>query len=299
MDTNQKGNTKIYVFFILIILLLLGCVGVLYTKYNKALQTITNIENNLTVVNSEKQKLLTELDSLEQEIQMHMGQNAKLDSLLMEKQAEIEKIRYTLRTQSADVAEIANYKKQIEILRATADQYIKENAYLKYKVDSLAAMNQEQKVKIDTMEVENFQKAKKIDELNEKVEIGAQLRVSDIKVTAFNKKGKLITRAKRVQKFEVSGTMLKNILAQPGKRNIFVRITAPGGVVLTQSSNNQFDYDGKTIMFSEKKELLYNNNDSRFEVYYDATNDNLEVGVYKIAIFCDGKEVGKSEIELK
>jgi cell division septum initiation protein DivIVA len=299
MDTNQKANSKIYVFFILIILLLLGCIGVLYTKYNKALQTITNIENNLTVVNSEKQKLLTELDSLEQEIKMHMGKNAKLDSLLIEKQAEIEKIRYTLRTQNADIAEINNYKKQIEILRATADQYIKENAYLKYKVDSLKAMNQYQKIKLDTMEIENFQKAKKIDELNEKVEIGSQLRVSDVKVTAYNKKGKPITRAKRVEKIEVAGTMLKNILAQPGKRTIFIRITAPGGVVLTQSSNNQFDYDGKTIMFSEKKEILYNNNDSRFEVYYNAVNDNLEIGIYKIAIFCDGKEVGKSEIELK
>jgi len=298
-NSNQKSSSKASVIFIILIVALLGGMGMLYTKYNKSLQTIKSIEENLTVVNNEKQKLLTELDSAEAEIKMHMGENAKLDSLLLEKQAEIEKIRNVLVTQKGDIALVKDLKKQIEVLRATAADYIKKNAQLQYQVDSLKVMNTEKQTKIDTMEVVNFQKEQKIVELNEKVEIGAELRVSDIKVSAFNKKGKPITRAKRVDKFQVSGTMLKNNLAQPGKRNVYVRITTPGGIVLSKSPNNQFDFEEKSIMFTETKEILYNNNDSRFDVFYSSTTDELEIGIYKVSIFCDGKEIGKSEIELR
>lgn len=300
MDSNQNEKSKSNIIFIVIILLLLVGIGTLYIKYNQSVETIKTIEGNLDIVKIEKDKLLSKLDSAEAEVQKYMGQSAKLDSILLIKQAEIDKMRTVIKTQNIGVAELAKYKKQIEVLRTTADQYIKENAYLKYQNDSLKVISKERQIKIDTMEVVNFQKTKQIEELSEKVEIGAQLRISDIIIITYNKKDKVNTRAKRVSKFQVSGTILKNALTEPGKKTIFVRITSPGGIVFTASPNNQFEFEGKTIMYTENKEITYSNIDSRFDIYYSTnTNDNLEIGMYNISIFCEGKEIGKSQIELR
>lgn len=299
MNTKKtKGRAFIYVLFIVIILALLGSVGWLYTQYNEAIVTISNVENDLVEVNTEKSKLLKELDSLEAEIQQHLGQNATLDSLLLIKKDEIESLRVTIRSQRNKAAQYDDLKRKFDILETQAKDYIRKNAYLSHQVDSLTDRNNEQKVRLDTLEIENFEKSKQIDELVEKVEIGAQLQISNITVNTYNQKGKAIARAKRVENFEVKGTILKNALAEAGSKTIYIRITSPNGIVLTNSSANQFEYEGKTVMYSDTRNVTYNNNNTNFEVYFTTNEDQLEVGTYKITIFCDNKEVGNTTVEL-
>jgi len=304
IETDSSGSGKkkggiLHIIYILIILLLVAGAGYLYNT-NAQLETkISEIENNIVQVTQEKEKLYTQLDSLESEITMHMGENAKLDSLLLIKQEEIQKIRRVLKTQQGDIKEIEKYKKQIEILRKTADQYIQENAYLRYQVDSLSIINTSKQQTIDTMEIVDFQKTRQLEELADKVEKGSQIRVGDMVIESLNRRNKLMTRARRVETFKVTGVMLKNVLATPGKKSVYIRITAPDGIVFSASPDNQFDYDGKTIMYTERKELTYNNDDVKFEVFYDATNDKLSVGTYKVVVFCDGNEIGSSQIELR
>lgn len=292
-------NSKTGVICLAVAILLALGLGYFIWQNGQLKTEIETLQDTVAVNQIEKAKLLSNLDSLEVEIKKQVAANEEMDSVLAERLAEIEQTRAELAVAKADAALVAKYKKQIEILRATAEQFIRENDMLKHKVDSLGFEDSMKQRKIDTMTILDFQKTKQIENLSEKVEIGSQLRISDISAKGYNKSGKLATKARRTAKIGVAGTLLKNNLAEAGSKMLFIRIISPNGTVLTASNANQFDFEGKTIMYTEKKELDYNNEDVKFEIFYDASNETLEIGTYMISIFCGGKEIGRSSLGLQ
>lgn len=298
MPEPKKGNSRAHVFYIIIILLLLGGSGYLYTLYTDSVEQIATITENINQVTHEKEVLYGELDSLEVEIEKYIGVNAKLDSVLLEKQEEITKIRGILRSQQADIREVKSLRNQIAVLKQTAKEALEENHKLKFQVDSLEKVSTARQRHIDTLEIMDFEKTRKLDSLTEKVQIGSAIRVGELRIEPYNRRGKEMTRARRVDNFIIKGTMLKNFLAEAGTKTIYVRVTAPNGVVLTSSPDNQFEYDGNTIMFTERREISYQKEDTPFEIYYDASSDNLDEGVYRVVVFSNNKEIGKTQITL-
>ena len=293
-------NSKSGVIIVGVVALLLALGMGFFAWQNTQLKAeIETMSDTIAVVQQEKSQLLNSLDSLEVEIRKQVAANEEMDSVLTERLAEIEQTRAELQASQADAAMVETYKKQIAVLRQTAEKFIRENDMLKHKVDSLNFENNTKQQKIDTMTILDYQKTQQIEQLSEKVEIGSQLRISDISVKGYNKNGKVATKARRTSKFGVAGTLLKNNLAESGAKTLFVRILAPNGTVLTATNANQFDFEGKTIMYTEKKEIHYNNEDFKFEIFYNAENEALAVGTYQVSIFCDGKEIGKSSVGLQ
>ena len=293
-------NSKSGVIIVGVVALLLALGMGFFAWQNTQLKAeIETMSDTIAVVQQEKSQLLNSLDSLEVEIKKQVAANEEMDSVLTERLAEIEQTRAELQAAQADAAMVETYKKQIAVLRQTAEKFIRENDMLKHKVDSLNFENNTKQQKIDTMTILDYQKTQQIEQLSEKVEIGSQLRISDISVKGYNKNGKVATKARRTSKFGVAGTLLKNNLAESGAKTLFVRILAPNGTVLTATNANQFDFEGKTIMYTEKKEIHYNNEDFKFEIFYNAENEALAVGTYQVSIFCDGKEIGKSSVGLQ
>lgn len=293
-------NSKSGVIIVGVVALLLALGMGFFAWQNTQLKAeIETMSDTIAVVQQEKSQLLNSLDSLEVEIKKQVAANEEMDSVLTERLAEIEQTRAELQAAQADAALVETYKKQIAVLRQTAEKFIRENDMLKHKVDSLNFENNTKQQKIDTMTILDYQKTQQIEQLSEKVEIGSQLRISDISVKGYNKNGKVATKARRTSKFGVAGTLLKNNLAESGAKTLFVRILAPNGTVLTATNANQFDFEGKTIMYTEKKEIHYNNEDFKFEIFYNAENEALAVGTYQVSIFCDGKEIGKSSVGLQ
>lgn len=291
-------NKSSIILAVVAILLALG-LGYFIWQNNQLKTEIVTLQDTVTNVHVEKAMLLNNLDSLETEIKKQVAANEEMDSVLAERLAEIEETRAELAVAQADAALVEKYKKQIAVLRQTAEQFIRENDMLKHKVDSLNFENNTKQQKIDTMTIIDYQKTQQIEQLSEKVVIGSQLRISDIVARGYNKTGKISTKARRTSKIGVSGTLLRNNLAESGSKLLFIRVIAPNGTVLTSSNANQFDFEGKTIMYTEKKELGYDNEDVKFEIFYNAENEMLEVGTYQISIFCDGKEIGKSTLGLQ
>ena len=292
-------NSKSSVIFLVVAILLALGLGYFVWQNAQLKSEIVTMTDTIVQVQQEKAELLSNLDSLETEIKKQVAANEEMDSVLTERLAEIERTREELKAAQADAALVEKYRKQIEVLRATAEKFIRENDMLKHKVDSLGFEDSIKKRKIDTMTIIDFQKTQQIEQLSEKVEIGSQLRISDIVAKGYNKNGKVATKARRTARIGVAGTLLKNSLAEAGNKILFIRIIAPNGTVLTQSNANQFDFEGKTIMYTEKKEVNYNNEDLKFEIFYNASNEALAIGSYQISIFCDGKEIGKSQLGLQ
>ena len=292
---NSKGG---YISLVVAILLALG-LGYFVWQNTQLKTEVTSLQDTVSVAHVEKAQLLNNLDSLEVEIKKQVAANDEMDSVLTQRLQEIEQTRAELAVAKADAALVAKYRKQIAVLRQTAEQFIRENDMLKHKVDSLSFENNTKQQKIDTMTILDYQKTQQIENLSQKVEVGSQLRIGDLVAKGYNKSGKLATKARRASKIGVAGTLLKNNLAEPGNKLLFVRIIAPNGTVLTASNANQFDFEGKTIMYTEKKDLEYNNEDVKFEIFFDASNETLAIGTYQISIFCNGKEIGKSTLGLQ
>ncbi len=292
---NSKGG---YISLAVAILLALG-LGYFVWQNTQLQSEIVSLKDTVSVAHVEKSKLLNNLDSLEVEIKKQVAANDEMDSVLAQRLVEIEQTRAELAVAKADAALVAKYRKQIAVLRQTAEQFIRENNMLKHKVDSLSFENNTKQQKIDTMTILDYQKTQQIENLSQKVEVGSQLRIGDLVSKGYNKSGKVATKARRTSKIGVAGTLLKNNLAEPGNKVLFVRIIAPNGTVLTANNANQFDFEGKTIMYTEKKDLEYNNEDAKFEIFFDASNETLAVGTYQISIFCNGKEIGKSTLGLQ
>ncbi len=292
---NSKGG---YISLALAILFALG-LGFFVWQNAQLKEEIVTLQDTVSIAHVEKAKLLNNLDSLEVEIRKQVAANDEMDSVLAQRLEEIEQTRAELAVAKADAALVAKYKKQIAVLRQTAEQFIRENSVLKHKVDSLNFENNTKQQKIDTMTILDFQKTQQIEKLSEKVEVGSQLRIGDMVAKGYNNSGKVATKARRTTKIGVSGTLFKNNLAESGNKLLFVRIIAPNGTVLTASNANQFDFEGKTIMYTEKKDLEFNNEDVKFEIFFDASKETLAVGTYQISIFCNGKEIGKSTLGLQ
>ena len=114
----------------------------------------------------EKAKLLNNLDSLEVEIKKQVAANDEMDSVLAQRLVEIEQTRAELAVAKADAALVAKYRKQIAVLRQTAEQFIRENDILKHKVDSLSFENNTKQQKIDTMTILDYKITQQIENLD-------------------------------------------------------------------------------------------------------------------------------------
>lgn len=295
----MENKSKLPAILIVILILIAGAGGYFYYKYTQTVKQMNGIEENLTVVKQEKEKMILELDSLENEVKAQMGQSQQLDAQLLEKVAEIEQLRVNLERANMSAAQVGQYKKQVEVLTLQVQQYIRENAQLKHAADSLEYVSAAQKMKIDTLQITDFQKTQRLDDLSKKVEMGAELRIADFKAVAYNIKGKPIIKASRVKRIGVSGVVLKNVLSSAGNKTVYLRITSPSGIVITQSNDNQFEFENKTVMYSDKKEINYDNSDTKVDIYYNIGEGIIDAGVYQIAVFCDGKEIGNGQLALK
>jgi hypothetical protein len=91
---------------------------------------------------------------------------------------------------------------------------------------------------------------------------------------------------------------LENKIVEAGKKTVYVRIIRNDGVILATNTNNVFKFDGEDILYSEKREITYNNSDLEFDIFYDANDDIIE-GTYKVILFCEGAEIGNTSFILK
>ena len=127
--------------------------------------------------------------------------------------------------------------------------------------------------------------------------LASQLDATHITITPTNKRGKKTTRIKRITRFDIGFTIVKNITAQTGQRAIYVRITKPNQEVLTKSASNTFPYEDRNIAYSIKKYIEYTGEEQNVMVYWDV-EEFLQAGTYRVDIFADGNLIGSQSFEL-
>lgn len=320
MTENIEKNKKRDGLYILIILLSLGLSGVLgfiIVNKNKQIEACVNertlLENDLAgmeemlggYVDVEKGDMQKELRQM-----LRMYDEALLKNDSNRDSIEIQKNRITellaeLDSQKKKSArEIYALRKETETLRSIMKDYVRQ-------IDSLFTVNTglrteltESKSQLSNVTTERNELAEKATNLESKVQTGARLSAYSIKTDGLKYKSiggglKEHTRAGKIDKIRSCFTVSENALAKSGNKYIYLQVISPDGKVLSSSTTNVVSINGINTMFTERKEIDYQNQSIDVCIYYDVTQAELNKGNYIVKIFADGNEIGKDSFTLK
>ena len=108
------------------------------------------------------------------------------------------------------------------------------------------------------------------------------------------------TKTKKVEKIRTCFILSENAIAQAGNKDIFMRISGPDGMVIAEANDeaHTFMYEGKKIVYSVKKPIVYSNKAQDLCIYWEKKR-TYAPGAYIVDIFVDGFLIGSSSFNLE
>ena len=294
----MNKTSKIILGVSIALILILG--AFIYFQFSKISEAENQLVELTQVMEFEKQQSIEEYEKLAMEYEEFYIETSN-DSLLKlfdEEKQKVQQLLQELKTVKATNARrIKELQKELGTVRGVLKSYI-------YKVDSLNTVN-------DNLKKENVKVKKQIQEANEvarlleektneldaKINLASILEADEISIKTLNKKGKITRSLKKITNIEICFQVLRNITAERGYKTIYIRIADANGEVLTVSGNT-FEFEGKELVYSAKKEIEYNGENTPVCMYYKII-DPLQTGSYSIAIFADGNLIGTTGFVLK
>jgi cell division protein FtsL len=287
----------------LILILLLIIVGLAGGLIFQLCNTRTIIEEKVI----ENLTLQSELDSLMNEHSIIKYEYGALTDSLVGKDSLIQANAQEIKKLIASQADYYRIRKKLDLLRGITQGYVNT-------IDSLYTENKklqdENLVLTEKYEAQvsiSRQLEQDKTELTDKVTRASALKAYNISAEGIRYKSwgegeKVTYKARRVDAVKICFTLSENPVAEPGKRNIYVRLARPDNVIVTQGNDETytFDYQGEKINFSMKQEVDYQNKAMDVCLDWEKVAEGPAMkGVYHIYIFVDGEEIGYSQFELE
>ena len=294
----MNKTSKIILGVSIALILILG--AFIYFQFSKISEAENQLVELTQVMEFEKQQSIEEYEKLAMEYEEFYIETSN-DSLLKlfdEEKQKVQQLLQELKTVKATNARrIKELQKELGTVRGVLKSYI-------YKVDSLNTVNdnlkkENVKVKKQIAEAQEIKRQleEKTNELDAKINLASILEADEIQIKTLNKKGKVTKSLKRITNIEICFQVLRNITAERGYKTVYIRIADANGEVLTTETNT-FEFEGKELIYSAKKEIEYNGENTPVCMYYKVTNP-LQTGPYSIAIFAEGNLIGTTGIVLK
>jgi hypothetical protein len=292
---KKKGRGTTIVLVIVIILLAVAS-AYLYNLLNQKEKQNQQYQEVQQVLEEEKNSLQGELKDLMEEYESMKSTNDSMNQKLEAQQAKIKKL---LTYNASNLEKIKLYKKELVTLREIMKSYIVQIDSLNQKNQTLVAENNEVKGRLEQSRVTTKELTQQKDELSKKVEQASVLSAKNIVITALNKRSRENIKADRIAKLKVCFTVRENSIVQAGPRVVYIRIARPDELVLTSSADNLMKFQGEQVVYTEKREIEYENADIDLCIFYDVKAGELIPGIYKVDLFTDGSLIGSSTITLK
>lgn len=293
-------NKRSKIFISIAIVLIIGLAGLLVHNY----LLLTEKENEIKVIEQEmefeKQASIEEFEQLSHQYEEFYIEtnNDSLLKLIDEEKQKVKDLLQELKTVKATNARrIRELQKELGTVRGVLKQYVAQ-------VDSLNNENKkltQENVKVRRQYESATQTVKEMEEKNAElgklIDMAAILEAHNIQIQTLNDKGKDTKRLKRIAKFKLCFTVLRNITAERGEKTVYIRISNPNGEVMTSSPQNLFLFEENEIAYSAKKNIAYTGENTDVCIYYDIEKE-LEKGTYNIGIFADGNLIGTTAFAL-
>jgi cell division protein ZapB len=292
----MKDRKLIYILSCCIIFFICISIYFIYNNYKN--------EEIRTKQQNELDELYLDLDSvsnvLNDKILTISQLGGDIDSLLILKEnIELEKREFRSRA----YAQINRLQGKVEGYRELLIAQDEEIEKLKKLNEQLYEENKEQKVEINNLNstISTINRSNK--KLEEQIEVAGRLEIKDIQVKGVYRNGseKLNSFKERsLSKINLEFTVLENSLSKIQVIGIYLRIMKPSGQVLYDISkgSGSFTYEKREIFYSIKDEILIDKSEMKYNLEYIKSED-LDKGTYKVILYTNDYEIGRSEFIIK
>ena len=239
------------------------------------------------------------LDNYDKLIEMDA---TKADSLNKQKD-KINELLKKVESGKLSYRELMKVRKENETLRGIMRSYVRT-------IDSLNTLNikigtelVETSAKLTTTSTERDEYRKAAESSQQQVKKGSKLQAYGIESTALrlklNNMPEPTDKAKNAVQIRSSFTLSENVLANAGKKVVYMQIISPNGETLQSKANYISETDNGSVTYSERKEIDYQNEAIDLTIYYSLKGEDLQKGTYKVNIYCDGNLIGTDSFSLK
>ena len=301
---KPKDNTKGYKITIGIMAAIIAVLLWMLLFTNEKVKVVTVEKDN---VEMERAQLEGELDSLMFEYEQVQNDYGELTDSMTTKDSVIQAKSLEIKKLLAKTHDYRKVKRQLRILRGIQQSYVDQ-------LDSLYTVNHELETKLDVANTQIRQEQSKSqslsqekEELTAKVVAGSVIKAYNVTGTSFHLKGTKrreveTHKARRTDRIKICFTLAENLVAEPGVRNVYIRVARPDGVIVRKGDGDEYSFqaNGSKLQFSMKKELNYENKAMNMCLLWDTNNDqNAMKGTYNISVFMDNQKIGSSSFTLE
>lgn len=297
--TDHNNNKRSNIFYnITLSILTIAVIGLAYLYYVEKEKNKVQVTQNVDLT-VKKDSLEKKLENMIAEYESLETTNADINKDLLAEKNRVKQLLVKLRNErNYSRTKSAEYEKELSTLRKIMRSYIVQIDSLNQSNIKLRTENSKVRTKYKKVESKNKELNEKYENANKKIDIASTLRALNISAVGLNKRGRVKKRISQVQKFKVCLTIDQNKIVKPGKRDVYLRIISPADFVLENAKLDSLKVDNENIMYSAKREIVYENASIDMCIFYQVYED-LVPGVYKIELYADGKLIGKSSLKLK
>lgn len=289
---KASKNTGLTIGLVVVAVILAAVLIYMVVAYKDQKKAMFDMETMLT---NEKDSLANELRKMIQGYDALKTNNDTLNAQLVKEQDRIKKL---LSINASNVQLIKTYRSEIGTMRNIMKSYIVQIDSLNTRNKILVAENEEIKGEITrvTQTVQELSVEK--ENLTAKVEIASVVPAKDIVILALNKKRKETDRIDRMENLSICFTLRENPIATTGRKVVFLRVIRPDGLVITDSPDKTFSFNGENLVYSANREVEYEGVDLEMCIYVANTGDFI-AGVSTVQLYLENNLIGTGTITLK
>ncbi len=310
LNKTPASNKMRNVLTIALVIALLGTWGYIIWDKNKIKQIEQAQENLIASTSLQRDELQKELEEATMRYDNLKTTNSKKDSAISVKDREIDekkaRIQSLLSKANATASELKEARSLIASLKTDIEGYRMQIVELQGQNTQLIQQKDIVTEERNTVQ-KNFDSAKAVIKNKEElINVGSTLHASNFDISGINEKRsgkeKETSTAKRVDKLRISFDLDENLIAQSGKKDIFICITAPDGSAIAVEALGSGKFttrEGQDKIYTQKIEVNYTQN-KRQSISFDwKQNTNFTIGNYKIEVYNNGFKIGEATRPLK
>jgi len=301
---QKPANTTGYKITIGIMAVIIAILLWMLLFTNEKVKVVTTEKDN---VEQERTQLEGELDSLMFEYEQAQNDYGELTDSMSTKDSIIQANATEIKHLLAKTHDYRKIKRQLRILRGIQQSYVDQ-------LDSLYTANHDlqEKLEIANSNIESERKkannlSQEKEVLSKKVEAGSVIKAYNVTGTGYHLKGKKLRevetlKARRTDRIKICFTLAENLVADPGKKNVYIRVARPDGVIVRKGDGDAYSFqaNGSKLQYTMKQEIDYKNKAIDLCINWDKHGDKDAMkGVYNISVFLDNQKIGSSSFELE
>ena len=250
-------------------------------------------------LNQEKEELTQQMIALKGDYDSlssdYASINTQLDSSREEVNQLIERIK---KTDATNRYKMRQYEKELGTLRSIMKGYIVQIDSLnilnhKLTADAAAARREAAESKAENVELKG-----QVQDLTGQVAAGAVIKSRGLSVAAYNGSDKVTDRSSRVVRLQATLSLVENEIAPRGPVRVYLRVKDPDGILLTNSTQTSFNFNGQPMVASASREVDYEGKEVELSIYL---NDipSYSSGIYTVEAYTEQALLGRTELLLR